>query len=79
MGKADMDQGWSPEQYLKYAGHRMRPALDLLARVPLESPATVFDLGCGPGNVTQMLAQRWPEEDITGVDGSPEMLASAKE
>ena len=74
-----MDQGWNPEQYLKYAGHRMRPALDLLARVPLESLATVFDLGCGPGNVTRLLADRWPEADITGVDGSPDMLARAKE
>lgn len=71
---------WDPVQYLKYGGERLRPALDLLARVPLEAPETVIDLGCGAGNVTQALRRRWPDPAtrITGVDSSPEMLARAR-
>ena len=70
-----MAHDWNPGQYLKFAGHRLRPAVDLLARIDIESPGAVFDLGCGPGNVTALLAERWPEADITGVDGSADMLA----
>ncbi len=69
---------WDPSQYLKFADHRLRPALDLLARTPAEAPASVVDLGCGPGNVTPHLARRWPDATMTGVDGSPEMLAKAR-
>jgi trans-aconitate 2-methyltransferase len=69
---------WDPSQYLKFAGQRMRPALDLLARIPLEHPATVVDLGCGAGNVTRHLVERWPQARVTGVDASAEMLAEAR-
>jgi trans-aconitate 2-methyltransferase len=69
---------WDPGQYLRFAGQRLRPALDLLAQVPLEAPARVVDLGCGPGNVTALLKQRFPEADVLGVDGSQEMLAKAR-
>lgn len=69
---------WDPSQYLKFSGQRLRPALDLLARVPLGNPATIVDLGCGAGNVTRHLAERWPEARITGVDSSTEMLAEAR-
>ena len=69
---------WRPECYLAFADQRTRPALDLLARVPLANPARVADLGCGPGNSTALLAQRWPEAALTGVDSSPEMLAQAR-
>lgn len=68
---------WNPAQYLKFAQPRFRPAQDLLARVTRESPQTVYDLGCGAGNVTQMLASRWPGASITGVDSSAEMIAEA--
>lgn len=68
---------WDPIQYLMFADHRLRPALDLLARVPLETAARVVDLGCGTGNLTRLLAERWPEAAVTGVDGSAEMLAKA--
>jgi trans-aconitate 2-methyltransferase len=68
---------WDPSQYLAFQGERMRPALDLLARIPLAAPKTIVDLGCGPGNVTPALKARWPEARITGVDGSPEMLERA--
>jgi trans-aconitate 2-methyltransferase len=69
---------WNPEQYLKFAQPRLRPALELLARVHCESPGEVCDLGCGTGNVTRLLAERWPEASITGVDTSAEMLAQAR-
>ena len=69
---------WNPEQYLKFADERSRPALDLAARVPLASPKTIVDLGCGAGNVTRLLALRWPGAAITGVDLSAAMLAQAR-
>jgi len=68
---------WDPVQYLAFDAERSRPALDLLARVPLEAPRRVVDLGCGAGNVTRMLRLRWPEAELLGVDQSPEMLAAA--
>lgn len=69
---------WDPAQYLKFAGERMRPAVDLLARVAAAAPRTVVDLGCGAGNLAPLLAARWPQARLTGVDGSPEMLARAR-
>ena len=68
---------WSPEQYLRFAAPRLRPAADLLAAVPLAAPRVVVDLGCGAGNVTRLLGERWPEARITGVDDSASMLAKA--
>jgi len=70
---------WDPAQYLRHAGHRARPFTDLLARVPPlpgDRPR-IADLGCGPGNVTRLLADRWPGARITGYDNSPEMLDKA--
>ena len=69
---------WDPAQYLAFASERLIPALDLLSRIPLAAPGTVIDLGCGAGNVTKALKQRWPEAAFTGVDGSPDMLARAR-
>ncbi|MFD7232694.1 trans-aconitate 2-methyltransferase [Streptomyces sp. NPDC059881] len=73
---------WDPQQYLRHSGHRTRPFLDLLARIPElphgTRPARIADLGCGPGNVTVLLADRWPDARITGFDLSPEMLARAE-
>ena len=68
---------WNPTQYLKYSGVRLRPALDLLARIPLATPESIVDLGCGAGNVTALIAERWPRARIIGVDNSKEMLAVA--
>ena len=68
---------WNPQQYLLFAGHRLRPALDLLGRIGAESPGTVVDLGCGAGNVTRLLRERWPAARIVGYDSSPEMLERA--
>ena len=69
---------WDPAKYLEFAGLRLRPALDLLARVPLGNPGVVYDLGCGAGNVTRLLTARWPGARVTGVDGSAAMLAEAR-
>ena len=73
-----MTYTWDPERYLTYADERGRPFLDLIARIDAESPRTVVDLGCGPGNLTQLLAQRWPDADVLGLDSSPEMIAQAQ-
>jgi trans-aconitate 2-methyltransferase len=69
---------WDPAQYLRFAGERLRPALDLLAQIPLDAPGRIVDLGCGPGNVTAILQSRFPNAEIVGVDGSAEMLLKAR-
>src|SRR4051812_16090845 len=68
---------WDPGSYLRFGGERARPFADLLARVRVENPRTVVDLGCGEGALTASLAARWPGARVTGVDSSPEMLAAA--
>ncbi|HEY7140124.1 MAG TPA: trans-aconitate 2-methyltransferase [Methylomirabilota bacterium] len=75
---AGLTPAWDPAKYLEFAGPRLRPALDLLARVPLPAPAAVHDLGCGAGNVTRLLAERWPAAHVTGIDGSAAMLETAR-
>ncbi|KAI96401.1 trans-aconitate methyltransferase [Rhodomicrobium udaipurense JA643] len=69
---------WSSEQYLKFEDQRTRPARDLLNAVPAEVIARAADLGCGPGNSTELIAGRFPEADIVGVDSSSDMLDAAK-
>ncbi|GAB4518571.1 MAG: methyltransferase domain-containing protein [Parvularculaceae bacterium] len=69
---------WDPELYAAYSDQRLRPAADLIARIPLEAPARIVDLGCGAGAGARLLRARWPHAEITGVDDSPEMLARAR-
>jgi trans-aconitate 2-methyltransferase len=68
---------WNPSQYLKFSDHRLRPALELLDRVPLTSPKVIYDLGCGPGGVTRIIAEQWPSAMTYGLDNSQEMLQKA--
>ena len=73
-----MPHTWDPERYLTYADERGRPFVELVARVGAASPASVVDLGCGPGNLTTLLRDRWPNADIRGLDSSPEMIEKAR-
>jgi len=70
---------WNPALYLRFANERTRPAAELLARVPLAQARHVVDLGCGPGNSTELLAQRYAGATITGIDNSQAMLATARQ
>ncbi len=69
---------WDPERYLTYADERGRPFLDLLSRIHSIDPLRVVDLGCGPGNLTRILPERWPGADVLGLDSSPEMIDKAR-
>jgi trans-aconitate 2-methyltransferase len=69
---------WNPNQYLAYGDYRTRPAVDLLARVHADHPARVVDLGCGPGNSTRLLTERWPQAQVTGIDSSLSMIEAAQ-
>jgi len=70
---------WDPDRYLTYADERGRPFVDLVARIGATDPHTVVDLGCGPGNLTALLAGRWPDASVVGLDSSPEMIAKAND
>ena len=70
---------WNPGLYAHHAGHRGRPFFDLVARVGHDAPRTVVDLGCGPGDLTQTLAHRWPDAQVVGLDASVEMIDAARQ
>lgn len=70
---------WNPALYTRFEDERTRPAAELLARVPLGSPRLVYDLGCGQGNSTALIAARFPDAEIIGLDTSPAMLESARQ
>ena len=69
---------WEPRTYLRYAEVRFRAGLDLIARIPSNDYRTIYDLGCGTGHLTHLLAGNYPKAAVTGVDNSPEMLAEAR-
>jgi trans-aconitate 2-methyltransferase len=68
---------WDPAVYRRFGDERGRPFADLVARIDAEAPRAVVDLGCGPGDLTAALALRWPDAAVTGIDSSPEMIATA--
>jgi trans-aconitate 2-methyltransferase len=69
---------WNPGLYLRFGHERTRPAVDLASAIDVASPASVIDLGCGPGNSTAVLRQRWPAARVMGLDSSAAMIASAR-
>lgn len=73
------DTDWNPALYRRFEDERTRPARELLARVPLTAAARIVDLGCGPGNSTELLVERYPGAAVVGTDNSEAMLASARE
>ena len=69
---------WDAGQYLKFEDERTRPSVDLLNRVPLKEPRNCVDLGCGPGNSTELIVGRFPSARVLGLDNSPDMLSKAR-
>jgi trans-aconitate 2-methyltransferase len=69
---------WDPQAYLAAADERARPFLDLTARIGATDPRAVVDLGCGPGNLTMLLRERWPHAQLRALDSSPDMVAAAR-
>lgn len=70
---------WNPNQYLRFSDHRIRPALELLNQIPAQNPGLIYDLGCGTGHITTLLAQAWPTSKVIGIDHSAQMLEKAHE
>lgn len=69
---------WNSEQYLMFENERTQPAIDLANRINIDNPKKIIDIGCGPGNSTQVLACKFPNAYILGVDNSPNMIETAK-
>ena len=72
------NKDWNPELYLKFKEERTQPAIDLAGRINVENPEKIMDVGCGPGNSTNVLSSRWPESEIIGIDNSASMIKSAQ-
>jgi trans-aconitate 2-methyltransferase len=72
------NKDWNPELYLKFNKERIQPSIDLVSRINFDNPENIIDIGCGPGNSTQILVGRWPKAKVTGIDNSPAMIKKAK-
>ena len=70
---------WDPDQYLQFKRERTQPSIELVARIQMDDPRTIIDIGCGPGNSTQILLRRWPHADILGLDKSEKMIQKARQ
>jgi trans-aconitate 2-methyltransferase len=73
-----MNKDWNPELYLKFDKERTQPSIDLVSRINFDKPQKIVDIGCGPGNSTQILVLRWPDANIIGIDNSPAMIQKAR-
>ncbi len=69
---------WNPEQYLQFKSERTQPAIDLVSRINIVEPQSIIDIGCGPGNSTQILVNRWPNSEVVGLDNSTTMIEKAR-
>jgi trans-aconitate 2-methyltransferase len=70
---------WSAKQYVAFEDERTRPVRDLLSAVPAGTMGRAIDLGCGPGNSTEVLAQRFPQAEVSGIDSSEDMILAARQ
>ncbi|MBT4642031.1 MAG: methyltransferase domain-containing protein [Deltaproteobacteria bacterium] len=70
---------WNPELYLQFKSERTQPSIDLISRINQAEPRSIIDMGCGPGNSTQALVNRWPKSQVTGLDGSAAMIQQARQ
>ena len=70
--------GWNPDLYMQFRSERTQPSIDLIARINPIEPKSIIDIGCGPGNSTQVLVNRWPKAKITGLDSSTAMIKKAR-
>jgi trans-aconitate 2-methyltransferase len=68
---------WKPNLYMQFRSERTQPSIDLIGKMNLIEPKSIIDIGCGPGNSTQVLVNRWPKAKITGLDSSPAMIKKA--
>lgn len=68
---------WNPEQYLKFDRERRQPSVDLVTKINHTKTRRIADIGCGTGNSTQVLYQKWPKSEIIGIDNSPAMIEKA--
>ena len=69
---------WNADLYLQFASERNQPSIDLTARIRLDAPSRIIDLGCGPGNSTAVVRGRWPGAELVGMDHSADMMAKAR-
>ena len=75
----EQDKDWNPDLYLKFRNERTQPSVDLISKINIGfQPKSILDIGCGPGNSSQALLQRWPDAKLTGVDNSEKMIEKAK-
>lgn len=73
-----VQKDWNPELYLRFKNERTQPSIDLVSRIELEGPHSIIDIGCGPGNSTQILVRRWPNALVSGLDSSAAMIDKAR-
>jgi trans-aconitate 2-methyltransferase len=73
------NKDWNPDLYLKYRNERTQPSIDLINKIGISlQPRSILDIGCGPGNSSEALLQRWPNVKLTGIDNSANMIEKAR-